>query len=165
MLISVPELIFWSMSMADMKMGHWLFNMWVSYPGLYGSWIFYFFTFLWPIVQMALLSGSNQPGYTNAAVQCVMMLLTWLYTGIVHVFGYEKLNRKYLREYGFTPNELPTIAEENQAAEEEAPVEEVIAEVEDAAEELEDEDPVEEAADAADDAFAEDERPAGDADF
>jgi len=167
MLISLPEMIFWIMSMAEVKWGHWLFNMWVSYPGLYGSWIFYFFTFLWPIVQMGTLTNTSQPGYTNAAVQCVMGLIGWMFTGLVHVLGYEKLNRKYLREYGYTPNDLPTIAEdkENQdAAEEKAPVE-FIAAVVDAAEEPVDEDAVddavEDATDEADDAFA----ATGDADF
>jgi len=56
MLISVPELIFWIMSISGNKTGHWLFNMWASYMGLYGSIIMYAFAMLWPIIQLSSYS-------------------------------------------------------------------------------------------------------------
>lgn len=98
MLISVPEMIFWAMHMAGSPpIGTYLFNMWVSWPGLYGGWILYMFTFIWPIVQMTSLSSISQPGYTNAAIQLAMLTMSWLFTGIVHVLGYPYINRMYER--------------------------------------------------------------------
>jgi hypothetical protein len=89
--------------------------MWVSYPGLYGSWVFYFFTVLFPMIQLTALSGINQPGYTNAAVLLAMMLITWLYTGIVHVLGYPFVNRKFAR-WGHLPYVLPGASVEDDAS-------------------------------------------------
>jgi len=94
--------------------------MWASYPGLYGSWVFYFFTVLFPIIQLTALTTINQPGYTNAAVQLTMMLMTWLFTGIVHVLGYPYVNRKFAR-WGHLPHVLPGASVE-EAAEEVAEV-------------------------------------------
>jgi len=90
--------------------------MWASYPGLYGSWIFYFFTVLFPLIQLISFTGINQPGYTNAALQFVMMMFAWLYTGIVHVLGYPYVNRKFARWNHF-PSVLPGASEEEYALE------------------------------------------------
>ena len=96
LLISVPELIFWIMYMVEADMGLWLFNMWASYPGLYGGWVLYMFpAIIWPSVQLSVLAGDiNRAGYTNAAVSMPMMMISWLFTGIVHVLGFPYLNRK-----------------------------------------------------------------------
>lgn len=100
MIVSVPEMIFWFMSMSDSRMGHWLFNMWASYVGLYGSCILYFFSFLFPVIQMTAVvtPAWSQPGFVNALVQTLMMMLTWVFTSVVHVMGYSRLNRKFWRE-------------------------------------------------------------------
>lgn len=125
MLISVPEMIFWVMFMAGVKLDNdlaeWLLNMWISYPGLYGGWVFYFLTWCLPAVQLGLLTttngGINQPGFTNAAVQLAMMMISWLFTGIVHTLGFPAVNRKFLRENGHEPSVLPGLsAEEKNAA-------------------------------------------------
>lgn len=100
MLISLPELVFWIMYMVEADMGLWLFDMWASYPGLYGSCVLYFFTIIWPAVQMSSLSDDYQAGFTNAALSLSMMLITWLYTGIVHILGYPYINRKLARQEG-----------------------------------------------------------------
>lgn len=129
MLISVPEMIFWIMHMiGSPEIGTYLFNIWVQWPGLYGGWILYFFTFLWPLIQMTSLTGINQPGYTNAAVQLAMMLITWLFTGIVHVLGYPFIQRMYERT--LAPKEVEAevveeaVKEEVEEEEEEEPLEE-----------------------------------------
>lgn len=130
LLISVPEFIFWIMDMVGEKngdIGNYLFDMWVSYPGLYGSWVMYFFCVVWPIVQLTTLNNIGAPAFTNAAVQLAMHMISWLYTGLVHVLGYPYINRRYQR----------MIAAEEPAA---APVEEAEPEP---VEELEEE-PVEE---------------------
>jgi len=130
MLISVPEMIFWVMHMVGSPdIGTYLLNIWVSWPGLYGGWILYFFTVLWPLIQLTAVTGINQPGYTNAAVQMVMMLMSWLFTGIVHVLGFPYINRMYER----------TLAPKEVEAEVVAAVEEVVEE-----EEEEEEEPLEE---------------------
>jgi len=153
MLVSVPELVFWIMHMIEKDnekaIGHWLFNMWASYVGLYGSWVLYLFPVLFPLIQLTALSGINQAGYQNAVVQLVMMMISWLFTGIVHVLGFPYVNAKFARWNNF-PSVLP-------GAEEEA-----VAEVANAADEdVSDAEPVEEyaveagldeAEDAADDA-------------
>jgi len=98
LLISVPEMVFWVVVMiGESTWGLWLFNIWVKWPGLYGSWILYFLTVLFPIIQLVNLAeiGNNQPGELNATVQLVMMLITWLFTGIVHVLGFPYVERKY----------------------------------------------------------------------
>jgi len=46
---------------------------------------------------MAALETSNQPGYTNAAVSLIVMCISWLATGLVHVFGYSHVERMYER--------------------------------------------------------------------
>lgn len=135
LLISVPELIFWIMDMVGEKdgdIGNYLFDMWASYPGLYGSWVCYFFAVLFPILQLAHLAGDIfERGWTNAVVQLIMHLISWLYTGIVHVLGYPYVNRRYQR----------MIAKEAPAAEPTPePVEEEIVEEE----EPEEEEPLEE---------------------
>jgi len=154
MLISVPELIFWIMTMADVPVGHWLFNMWASYPGLYGSCILYFLGVIWPIVQLTAVTGINQPGYTNALIQMIMFMLSWIYTAVVHVMGFEKLNRKYLRENNFEPSVIPVIEEGTKAyGEEVANAADAIELGEDAAADLEEEveDNLDDASDAAED--------------
>jgi len=132
MLISVPELIFWVMHMiGEPALGTYLFYIWVQWPGLYGSWVLYFFTVLWPLIQLTAVTGINQPGYTNAAVQCAMFTITWLYTGIVHVLGYPYIIRMY--EKTLAPKEV-------EAAEVIAEVvEEVVDEVDDEEEPLDEE--------------------------
>lgn len=160
MLLAVPELIFWIMTMSDIPIGHWLFNMWASSAGLYGSCIMYFLGVLWPIIQLTAVTGINQPGYVNALVQMIMFMVSWIYTSVVHVMGFEKLNRKYLRENNFEPYVLPTLEESTNAAEEKvanaadvidlgkenaAEIEENVDDAEDAAEEA-----FEDAEDAAD---------------
>lgn len=130
MLISVPEMIFWIMHMVGSpEIGTYLLNIWVQWPGLYGGWILYFFNFLWPIIQMTSLTGINQPGYTNAAVQLAMLTISWLFTGIVHVLGYPYIQRMYER----------TLVKEVEAE----PVAEVVEEIEEEEEE-EEEEPLEE---------------------
>lgn len=90
--------------------------MWASYVGLYGSCVFYFFTVLFPAVQMASLSGINQPGFANAGVQLAMMMISWLFTGIVHILGYPFINRKFAR-WGHLPHVLPGASVEEEASE------------------------------------------------
>jgi len=152
MIISIPEFAFWIMILIERnELSAFLFNMWASYPGLYGSWILYFFTVLWPIIQLSSITTISAPGYSNAVLQLIMFLITWLFTGIVHVLGFPYVNRMYERDWANAP-----------AATEAAPVEEVAEVVEDE-EEPEDEDPVEaaddgedaeEVDDEADDAFS-----------
>ena len=73
--------------------GTWLFKMWSEYPGLYGSWILYFFTVLMPILQLSQINGDIfAAGWTNAIVQVAMMTLTWLATGLIHIFFVPALN-------------------------------------------------------------------------
>jgi len=131
MLISVPEMIFWIMHMVGSpEIGTYLFNIWVQWPGLYGGWILYFFTFLWPLIQLTALTGINQPGYTNAAVSLVMFTMAWLYTGIVHVLGYTYVQRMYERT--LAPKEVEAevaeveeeVSEPDDVEEEEEPLEE-----------------------------------------
>lgn len=156
LIISVPEFVFWVMVLAKTEMKHnlaeWLFNMWVSYPGLYGGWILY----LLPWVMYAVQLGTTkltEPGYINAAVGLAMWLLTWLLTGIVHTLAFEHVNRKFRRELGHEPNVIPSGPAE-EVAEEPAPEP---VETEEPAEEEEevDEEPVddEEEEEEADDAF------------
>jgi len=90
--------------------------MWASYPGLYGSWIFYMFTVLFPLIQLTALSGINQPGYSNAAAMLAVGMITWLYTGIVHVLGFPFVNRKFAR-WGHFPSVLPGASVEEDASE------------------------------------------------
>lgn len=134
MLISIPEMIFWVMHMVGSEnndnIGTYLLNIWVQWPGLYGGWILYFFTFLWPIIQMSSLTGTNQPGYANAAVQLVLCTITWLFTGIVHVLGFTHVNRMYER----------TLAPKDVEAE--LPAEEEASEPDDVEEEIEEEEPL-----------------------
>jgi len=113
------------------EIGTYLLNIWVQYPGLYGGWILYFFTFLWPIIQMTALTGTNQPGYTNAAVQLVFATMSWLFTGIVHVLGFPYILRMYertlVKEEAAAPAEVEEAAEEVEEEieeEEEEPLEE-----------------------------------------
>lgn len=159
MLISLPEMIFWVMFMAETKLENdlteWLLNMWISYPALYGSWVFYAFGVIWPAVQLGTLSGINQPGYTNAAVHLALFLISWLFTGIVHVLGFPAVNRKFLRENGHEPGRLPAAKEAVAEEKAEEATEDAAAEAtEDAAAEAEDteEDAAEDAEDAAEDA-------------
>jgi len=46
---------------------------------------------------MAALEKSNQPGYTNAAVSLIVMCISWLATGLVHVFGYSHVERMNMK--------------------------------------------------------------------
>lgn len=158
LLISVPEFIFWVMVLAKTGLKHnlaeWLFNMWVSYPGLYGGWILYLLPWVMYAVQLGTTTLS-QPGYTNAAVGIAMWMLSWLLTGIVHTLAFEHINRKYRRELGHEPNVIPSGPVEEVAEE---PAAEVVEEAEEPAEEVEedvDEEPVddEEEEEEADDAF------------
>jgi len=123
--------------------------MWASYVGLYGSWVLYFFPVLFPLIQITALSGVNQAGYLNAVVQLVMMMITWLFTGIVHVLGFPYVNKKFARWNNF-PSVLPGATEEKAVAE----VANVADDVSDAdAEPVEEfEEGLDEAEDAADDA-------------
>jgi len=57
LIVGVPEFIFWMMFMLENEdtrcegaSGFWLYNMWASYVGLYGSWILYSGTILMPIL-------------------------------------------------------------------------------------------------------------------
>lgn len=132
MLISIPEMIFWVMHMiGEPAIGTYLLNIWVQFPGLYGGWILYFFGFLFPLIQLTALSGINQAGYSNAALQLVVFTMTWLMTGIVHVIGFPYIQRMYER----------TLVKEVAAE----PVVEAIAEaVEEVVEEEEEEEEIEE---------------------
>lgn len=74
----------------------WLFKMWSEYPGLYGSWILYFLTVLMPILQMSQINGDIfAAGWINAIVQCSMLTLSWLATGIIHVLFTPALNQEW----------------------------------------------------------------------
>lgn len=123
--------------------------MWSSYIGLYGSWILYLFPVLFPLIQITSLTGINQSGYLNAVVQMVVMLISWLFTGIVHVLGYPYVNRKFARWNNF-PGEIPAAVEKAPEAE----VANVADDVSDVEEEVDDaiEEGIDEAEAAADDA-------------
>jgi len=98
LLISVPEMIIWLVYMIGESSWapKWL-NIWVKWPGLYGSWILYFLTVLFPIIQIANLNvlGSNQPGSLNAVIQIIVLAITWIFTGVVHVLGFPYVERMY----------------------------------------------------------------------
>lgn len=104
--------------------------MWASYPGLYGSWVCYFFAVLFPILQMAHLGtagngGITARGWSNAVLQLIMHLISWLYTGIVHVLGYPYVNRRYQRMLAKEePAPEPVAAPVEEPVEEPEPVEE-----------------------------------------
>jgi len=155
LVISVPEFIFWVMVLAKTELENnlapWLFNMWASYPGLYGGWILYLLPWVFFAVQLSALK-LTEPGYINAAVHLAVWLVSWLFVGIVHTLGFEHINKKFEREYGHKPNVIPTAPVEEVAApvEEEAPAEDPPAE-DDEEEPLDDEEEEEE--EEADDAF------------
>lgn len=111
LIISVPEFIFWIMYMTKADMGAFLFNLWASWVGLYGSWILYFLAFVCPLLQLVFLTNISQPGWINAVVQLVMLLISWLFTGIIHVLGFPYVNRMYERvssaEAAAAPEEAP----------------------------------------------------------
>lgn len=94
LIVSVPGFIFWVWQMVEDEedrcvgaSGTWLFKMWSEYVGLYGSWILYFVTVLMPILQLSQLNGDIFAATSiNATVQVAMMTLTWLATGLIHVF-------------------------------------------------------------------------------
>ena len=71
---------------------------------------------IWPIIQLTTLNDIFRAGWTNAVVQLSMMLITWLFTGIVHVLGYPYLNRKYERHEA---SKARVIVEEPEEGEEE----------------------------------------------
>ena len=103
LLISVPGMIFWIWQLVEAEedkcvgaSGTWLFKMWSEYPGLYGSWILYFLTVLMPILQLGQINGDIfAAGYTNAIVQIVMLSLTWIATGVIHVLFVPALNQEW----------------------------------------------------------------------
>lgn len=103
LIISIPQVIFWIWQLVEAEgdkcegiSGTWLFNMWASYPGLYGSWILYFLPVLMPILQMAQINGDIfAPGWINAIVQVSMMTLTWLATGLIHILFVPALNQEW----------------------------------------------------------------------
>jgi len=129
MVISFPEMVFWIMHMFGSQKGLELLNMWVSWPGLYGSWILYLFPVIFPIVQMVNLVQSNQPGYLNAAVSLIVMMISWLATGLVHVFGYKHVQSVYAKSIAVV------VAVEAEVVEQPEDVEEDIEEEEEEAEE------------------------------
>lgn len=93
--------------------GTWLFNMWSSYPHLYGSWILYFLTVLMPILQLSQLNGDIfAAGWINAIVQVSMMTLTWLATGIIHVLFVPALNQEWKDRCESAPLAVEVPAEE-----------------------------------------------------
>jgi len=95
LIVGVLEFIFWMMYILEADGGAYLFNLWASYVGLYGSWILYILTWVFMAVELGRINGNIYlPGYINAIVQMTMFLLTWLGTGLVHVFYYDDLNAK-----------------------------------------------------------------------
>jgi hypothetical protein len=94
LLVSVPGMIFWIWQLVEAEedrcvgaSGTWLFKMWSEYAGLYGSWILYFLPVLMGILQLAQYNGDIfAAGYINAIVLMVMLGLSWLATGLIHVF-------------------------------------------------------------------------------
>jgi len=136
LIISVPEFVFWILCLTDKNQGNmWLFKMWASWPGLYGGWVLYFFTVLWPIVQMAELNNVTAFGFVNAQWQMLLFAITWLFTGIIHVLGVPFVKRQYKRDFlalegkeapknAVPAEETANAAEEGEAAETEADAEE-----------------------------------------
>jgi hypothetical protein len=62
LIVAVPEFIFWIVflvedqdNLCEGTSGFWLFNMWASSFGLYGSWILYTATLIMPILQLEKL--------------------------------------------------------------------------------------------------------------
>jgi len=95
LIVGVAEFVFWLMYIIEAEFGAYLFNLWASYVGLYGSWILYLLTWIFPAVELGRINGDIAlPGYINAIVHLSMFLLTWLGTGLVHVFYYKELNEK-----------------------------------------------------------------------
>ena len=106
LLVSFIQLIFWIWKIVeddqdrcatdDKTSGTYLFNIWSQYVGLYVSWILYFLPVLMPILQLAQINGVvSAAGYINAVVQLVMMILTWLATGIIHIIYTPDLQKQY----------------------------------------------------------------------
>ena len=100
MVIAVPGMIFfiWSLVESDAAAcegtsGSWLFNMWSSWAGLYGSWVLYFLPVLMFILQAAQINGDIfAPGWINAIVLSSMMTISWIATGMIHVLFVPALN-------------------------------------------------------------------------
>ena len=120
LLISVPGFIFWVWQMVEDEedrcvgaSGTWLFKMWSEYPGLYGSWILYFVTVLMPILQLSQYNGNIAlPGYINAVVQLAMMTLTWLATGLIHIFFVPALQQEWIDRCENRPVAAPEVPAE-----------------------------------------------------
>jgi hypothetical protein len=104
LIVAVPGMIFWIWQLVEADedrcvgaSGTWLFNMWSSYAGLYGSWILYFLPVLMFILQMSQINGDIfAPGWINAIVQVSMMTLSWLATGVIHVMFVPALNQQWV---------------------------------------------------------------------
>jgi len=98
-IVSFIELIGWILWLVESEergTGSWFFNMWASYVGLYGSWILYFLTVLFPILQLAQINGDIfLPGWINGIVQLTVFTLFWLASGLVHLFMVPYLNYEY----------------------------------------------------------------------
>lgn len=102
LIVAVPEFIFWIVFLVedqescDSTIGFYLFNLWASYFGLYGSWILYSGTVIMPILQLERLKGEiDLPMWTNAIVQLVVMVLSMLITGTIHILFVPALNQRY----------------------------------------------------------------------
>jgi len=58
MIVSVLEFIFWMMYILESDGGAYLFNLWASWVGLYGSWILYILTWVFAAVEVARTSAN-----------------------------------------------------------------------------------------------------------
>jgi len=76
--------------------GAWFYNMWASYVGLYGSWILYSLTWIFPAVQLSQINGVvYAAGFTNSITLLTVMALSWLAQGLMHIFYVPEINAKY----------------------------------------------------------------------
>jgi len=77
LIVAVPEFIFWIVFLVedqescDSTIGFYLFNLWASYFGLYGSWILYSGTVIMPILQLERLKGVPASSASALTQDCV----------------------------------------------------------------------------------------------
>jgi len=117
MLIALPGVIFYIWSLIEDEAaacegisGAWLFNMWSTSPGLYGSWVLYFLPVLMFILQLGQINGDIfAPGWINAQVLTAMLTISWIGTGVIHVLFVPALNQQI--EDKCAPKEAPLVEE------------------------------------------------------
>jgi len=101
LLVAVSQFIVWLLWLLNEEKNEagensyqWLWEIWAQYVGLYGSWVLYFFTVLFPILQMSQINGDIYlAGWINAIVQVSMMTITWLGTGVIYLL--RELKRQF----------------------------------------------------------------------